>query len=253
MAPPARSDGHAAAAAARVLVGHEADVTDLDWSGAAGFLLSASVDNTVRLWHPSRDACVQVFALRGRSSERQLPPVLPDVFCSGGRQEDPRVGHPEEGGAPLGGRVALITSVAFSPDGGYVAAGLFQGQVFFYHTEGLRYHTQIECRNRRGKFKAGRKVTGLQFMPEERDLDAFGGGGGGGAGGAGAAGGAAAPAAGASGGRGRADARRARSTAAPAAGAAAAAPPGGGARGRRACSSRRTTRACACTGSTTSR
>ena len=57
-----------------------------------------------------------------------------------------------------------VTSIAFSPDGKMVVAGLFHGQVIFYQSEGLRYHTQVECRNRHGKNKGGKKVTGLAFL-----------------------------------------------------------------------------------------
>ena len=38
------------------------------------------------------------------------------------------------------------------------------GQVYFYNYEGLKYLTQMNCRNRRGKFKKGTKVTGLTFL-----------------------------------------------------------------------------------------
>lgn len=42
-------------------------------------------------------------------------------------------------------------------------AGLYRGQVFFYQTDGMKYYTQVECRNRKGALKAGKKVTGLCF------------------------------------------------------------------------------------------
>lgn len=57
----------------------------------------------------------------------------------------------------------FITSACFSPDGKLALAGLFTGQVVFYHSDGLRYYTQIDCRNKRGKFSKGMKVTGLEW------------------------------------------------------------------------------------------
>lgn len=36
-------------------------------------------------------------------------------------------------------------------------------KVLFYQTEGMRYFTQIECRNRRGNKKRGCKVSGFAF------------------------------------------------------------------------------------------
>lgn len=59
---------------------------------------------------------------------------------------------------------SIITTVTFCPGGRLCAAGLYDGQVIFYYSDGLRYFTQTECRNRRGKDKKGRKVTGISFL-----------------------------------------------------------------------------------------
>ncbi len=44
----------------RTYVGHTADVLDLAWSKSQ-FLLTASMDKTVRLWHISMEDCLRVF------------------------------------------------------------------------------------------------------------------------------------------------------------------------------------------------
>ena len=44
----------------RTYRGHKSDVLDLAWS-KTNFLLSASMDKTVRLWHVSMDECLRVF------------------------------------------------------------------------------------------------------------------------------------------------------------------------------------------------
>jgi WD40 repeat protein len=44
----------------RSYAGHAADIFSLDWS-PSNFLLSASMDKTVRLWHVSREQCLWVF------------------------------------------------------------------------------------------------------------------------------------------------------------------------------------------------
>lgn len=66
-------------------------------------------------------------------------------------------------------------------------------QVLFYQTEGMRYFTQIECRNRRGTKKRGCKVSGFAFKRTSvGSTDAAGtevGADAGGVGGAGAGGG----------------------------------------------------------------
>lgn len=45
------------------------------------------------------------------------------------------------------------------------------GKVYFYNYEGLKYLTQMNCRNRRGKFKRGSKVTGLSFYRSDDDVE----------------------------------------------------------------------------------
>ena len=35
--------------------------------------------------------------------------------------------------------------------------------MFFYQTDGMKYYTQVECRNRHGALKGGKKVTGLCY------------------------------------------------------------------------------------------
>ena len=64
----------------------------------------------------------------------------------------------------------IITSAAFSPDGKMAVAGLFFGECVFFNSEKLNYKTQIECRNARGKFAKGRKVTGLEFSQDGKQL-----------------------------------------------------------------------------------
>jgi WD40 repeat protein len=64
----------------------------------------------------------------------------------------------------------IITAATFSPNGKMAVAGLFNGQCVFYLTEGLRYFTQVDCRNRSGKFKKGKKVTGLKFSPDRKRI-----------------------------------------------------------------------------------
>jgi WD40 repeat protein len=63
-APAALTPGDPAAAAAAVslllLQGHSEDVLDLSWS-AGGFLLTASLDKSVRLWHLSQPGCLRKY------------------------------------------------------------------------------------------------------------------------------------------------------------------------------------------------
>ena len=56
-----------------------------------------------------------------------------------------------------------ITSLCFSASGDTIAVGLIHGQIYFYSYKGLKYETVMECKNRRGKFSMGCKVTSVCY------------------------------------------------------------------------------------------
>lgn len=55
----------------------------------------------------------------------------------------------------------LVTAMAISPNGKLLAVGLRSGRVSVYEARSLRFCTEVDCRNKRGKYATGRKVTGL--------------------------------------------------------------------------------------------
>ncbi len=57
----------------------------------------------------------------------------------------------------------IITAAQYSPNSNLVVAGLMKGQDYFYMTDGMKYYTQLESKNRRGRASDGRKVKGLMF------------------------------------------------------------------------------------------
>jgi len=59
----------------REFQGHTSDVLDLSWS-KNNFLLSSSMDKTVRLWHISRQECLCTFKHKDFGS----PPYLLHVY-----------------------------------------------------------------------------------------------------------------------------------------------------------------------------
>uniref|UniRef100_A0A6A7FQZ5 WD repeat-containing protein 44 n=1 Tax=Hirondellea gigas TaxID=1518452 RepID=A0A6A7FQZ5_9CRUS len=150
--------------------GHKSDVIALAWS-KANFLLSASMDRTVMLWHVSRQKCLCLFQHNDFVTAVAFHPVEDTLFLSGSFDKKIRLWN------ILDHRVAcwaqtptMVTSAAFSSNGEHCVAGLFDGQCILYSTDGLKEFTRIDCRNRRGKFSNGRKVTGIQFAPTARKL-----------------------------------------------------------------------------------
>lgn len=66
----------------RILEGHTGEVTDLSWS-KSNFLLSASTDKTVRLWHVTRNDCLQYFRHPDIVTCVEFHPVQDRLFITG--------------------------------------------------------------------------------------------------------------------------------------------------------------------------
>lgn len=152
--------------------GHTLDVVDLTWSprniSGGRYLLSASLDKTVRLWHTSKKTvCLCVFAHPKCVTSVDFHPSTKQLrFVSGCFDSKVRIWDIESGSVVQWKQVQnRVTSCCFRPDGNIVCVGLMNGVVVFLHTDGLKFYTQVECRNRRGKHRKGRKVTGVVYSP----------------------------------------------------------------------------------------
>ena len=155
----------------RVYSGHRADVTSLDFSKDENFLLSGSIDKTVRLWHVSSSRCIRIFPHPEIVTSVCFHPIQHRYFISGSFDNRIRLWNILEHRVVEWAQTAhFVTAVTFSPSGAMVVAGLHHGQCVFYQTNGLKYYTQIDCRNRSGKFKKGKKITGLEYSRDGKLL-----------------------------------------------------------------------------------
>jgi WD40 repeat protein len=60
-----------------------------------------------------------------------------------------------------------ITAIQFSENGKRIVVGFSSGSCMVYSCDSLgrlNYITRIDCKNRRGKFSSGRKVSGIVFL-----------------------------------------------------------------------------------------
>ena len=150
---------------------HTADIVDLSWSHT-GFLLTASLDKTVRLWHVSKKTSLKVFAHPTFVTSVNFHPTKDKYFVSGSFDRKVRVWDTPTGRVSEWAQAPdRISSVSYTPDEEYIVAGLFRGQVSFYTADGLKYYTQIAARDRHGTKKSGAKVTGFVFRRVKKDLD----------------------------------------------------------------------------------
>ncbi|BFZ59469.1 hypothetical protein YB2330_000479 [Saitoella coloradoensis] len=144
--------------------GHTADVLDLSWS-RNNFLLSSSMDKTVRLWHVTQKVCLACFEHSDFVTAIAFHPKDDRFFLSGALDCKLRLWSiPDKEVAYWNELPELITAVAFTPDGNVAIAGSFTGLCLFYETEGLRYHTQVHVRSSRGRNSRGSKITGIETV-----------------------------------------------------------------------------------------
>ena len=154
----------------RLYSGHKADVIDLAWS-KDNFLLSASIDKTVRLWHVTRKRSLCIFQHSDFVTSVSFHPIEDRYFISGSFDKKLRIWNiPEHRVVEWAQTANIVTAAALSNDGTMAVAGLYNGQCIFYQTKGLKYFTQIDCRNRHGKYRKGKKVTALEFNGDGTQL-----------------------------------------------------------------------------------
>jgi WD40 repeat protein len=145
---------------------HRRDVVDLSWSHS-GYLLSASLDKTARLWHPTRDVCLSTFNHPDAITCVNFHPNHDRYFLTGGFDQKVRIWSIPNGRVEgFSQAPANISAATFDPKGDHIFAGLFTGKVMIYSVDDemkMKYFTQTSCRNRNNK-KTDNKVTGLMFL-----------------------------------------------------------------------------------------
>ncbi|KAG5998830.1 hypothetical protein E4U54_002114 [Claviceps lovelessii] len=146
----------------REFEGHAGEILALSWS-KNNFLLSSSIDKTVRLWHMSRPECLCTFRHSDLVTSIAFHPTDDRFFLAGSLDAQLRLWSiPDKAVAYSADANEFITAVAFSPDGKTAICGLLSGLCLFYTTDGLQLESQIHVRSSRGKNAKGSKITGIE-------------------------------------------------------------------------------------------
>lgn len=154
----------------REYYGHTGDILDISWS-KNNFLLSSSMDKTVRLWHIERAECLCSFLHADFVTAIRFHPKDDRFFLSGSLDCKIRLWSiPDKEVAFSKDVPDLITAVAFTPDGFTSIVGCFGGQCLFYETDGLHFQSQMHVRSSRGRNSKGSKITGIESIILPREM-----------------------------------------------------------------------------------
>ncbi|KAF1829698.1 WD40 repeat-like protein [Decorospora gaudefroyi] len=142
--------------------GHTSTILDLSWS-KNNFLLSSSMDKTVRLWHVSREENLCTFKHSDFVPSIQFHPTDDRFFLAGSLDAKLRLWSIPDKSVAFPTTVPdMVTAVAFTPDGKTCIAGTLGGLCIFYDTEGLKWQSQLHVKSTRGQNAKGSKITGIQ-------------------------------------------------------------------------------------------
>ncbi|KAM1851113.1 hypothetical protein ACFX13_015221 [Malus domestica] len=145
--------------------GHRGEVLDLSWS-KKGFLLSSSVDKTVRLWQVGCDRCLRVFSHSNFVTCVNFNPLDDNYFISGSIDGKVRIWE------IIRCLVVdyidvreIVTAVSYRPDGKGGIVGLMTGNCCVYNIidDHLELDAQITVHGK--KKSPGKRITGFQFSP----------------------------------------------------------------------------------------
>ncbi|KAL0843884.1 hypothetical protein Bca101_017130 [Brassica carinata] len=147
--------------------GHTGGVLDISWS-KDNYLLSASMDKTVRLWKVGSNACLGVYTHNSYVTSVQFNPVNENYFMSGSVDGKVRIWNIS--GCNVVDWVDvkdIISAVCYRPDGEGGVVGSLTGTCRFFNMSGeyLELDSQIHFHNK--KMSPNKRITGFQFLPQD--------------------------------------------------------------------------------------
>ncbi|XP_050945946.1 uncharacterized protein LOC103482983 isoform X1 [Cucumis melo] len=148
--------------------GHSGDILDLSWS-KNNYLLSSSIDKTVRLWRLGSDDCLGVFSHSNYVTCVHFNPMDENYFISGSIDGKIRIwGIPSCQVVDWIDIREIVTAVSYHPDGRGGIVGSINGTCRFFKVIGdnnLELDGEI-CLSSKKK-SPSKKITGFQYSAED--------------------------------------------------------------------------------------
>ncbi|KAK9063141.1 hypothetical protein SSX86_017011 [Deinandra increscens subsp. villosa] len=147
--------------------GHKGDILDLSWSNDH-FLLSSSVDETVRLWQIGSDCCLKIFPHSNYVTCVQFQPEDEDYFVSGSIDGKVRIWSVSRCQVVDWIDIReIVTAVAYNPDGKGGIIGSMTGCCSFFSLSGNRFQLEASISLNSKKKSPCKRIIGFQFCPRD--------------------------------------------------------------------------------------
>lgn len=162
--------------------GHLQDILDMDWS-KNDFLLTSSMDKTVRLWHVEKSQSLKIFPHVDFVTSVRFHPKDDRFFISGCLDHNVRLWSIIDNSVCFNYNCHdLITSLTIASDGEVTIVGTFNGFIHVLETSTLTPVTSFHITDKstqgihsrsyesmdfNGKVFKGPRITGIEFIEDE--------------------------------------------------------------------------------------
>jgi len=154
--------------------GHEDDILDISWSRDL-FLISASSDKTVRLWHIYKQDCLCCFVHKSIISSICFHPKDDRFFVSACLSGQLRLWSIDEKKIVRWNEInrnqspnCFITAICFCQEGKTIAVGTYDGKCVLFQTDHLKYYSLINAKSRHRNSK-NNKITGIEVLHNDEN------------------------------------------------------------------------------------
>lgn len=146
--------------------GHGGEILSLAWS-TKGYLLSSSVDKTVRMWQVGHDECLKVFTHNNYVTCVEFNPMDENHFISGSIDGKVRIWEVRRSQVIDWIDIReIVTAVCYYTNGKGCIVGTLDGNCSFYDIIDKQLHLDTHvCAMSKKKWP--RRITGFQFCPTD--------------------------------------------------------------------------------------